>query len=109
MLRHRRSKEPVALHEVVDVVQRALDSVAEDLRREALDLPRGAPTDVETLAEAAEAGQSGFARVPWKLVGPEGEEELARQGLTVRCLHGRDGNLSTDGSTPLVAEVGRTY
>jgi prolyl-tRNA synthetase len=107
--RHRRSKEPVALPGVVEAVNRALGSVTEELRTEALAFREAHSTDVDTLADASEVGQTGFARVPWKLVGPEGEEELARQGLTVRCLHGRDGSLSVDGSAPLVAEVGRTY
>ena len=41
--------------------------------------------DVATLDEALEAGQTGFARIPWALVGDDGEEEL-RQGRRHRAL-----------------------
>ena len=45
-----------------------------------------ATADVTSLADAADAAQSGFARLPWALVRGEGEADLAGQGITVRCL-----------------------
>jgi prolyl-tRNA synthetase len=42
--------------------------------------------DVGSVAEAAEAAMTGFARLPWRLVGEEGEARLAEQALSVRCF-----------------------
>src|SRR5205823_64807 len=54
--------------------------------------------EVSTVAEAKEAAQDGFARVPWRAVGVDGETELAAAGASVRCLLADD-----------VAVVGRAY
>jgi hypothetical protein len=64
-----------------------------------------------SLAEAAEAGMEGFARVPWREIREQGELELAAQALTVRCLQRGDGGLAAAGETDdaLVAVVGRSY
>ena len=51
----------------------------------------GRTVDVATLDEAVEAAATGFARIPWARVGDEGEAELAKQGVTVRCLVAPDG------------------
>ena len=32
------------------------------------------------------AGKTGFARMPWRACGTEGEARLAREGISVRCL-----------------------
>ena len=42
--------------------------------------------DVASVAEAAEAARTGFARLPWAAVGVEGEARLAEDAVTVRCL-----------------------
>ena len=48
--------------------------------------------DVATVDEAVEAGQTGFARIPWALVGDEGEDRAGRRtAITVRCLQRADG------------------
>jgi len=65
---------------------------------------------VTSLAEAAEAAQTGFARLPWRLVGDAGEAELAQSALTVRCIQGPDGSVpSSDEGDELVALVARSY
>jgi prolyl-tRNA synthetase len=46
---------------------------------------------VETIAEAKEVAGKEFARIPWRACGPEGENELARSGISVRCLLREDG------------------
>ena len=46
-----------------------------------------------TIAEAREAAATGFARIPWDVVGPQGELELAGGAVTVRCLQRADGSL----------------
>jgi prolyl-tRNA synthetase len=67
-------------------------------------------TDVTTLADAQEASQTGWARVPWAVVGPAGEDELARSAVTVRCLTRPDGGLPLSEDEPdLVALTGRSY
>ena len=66
--------------------------------------------DVTTIAEAREAAATGFARIPWDVVGPQGELELAGGAVTVRCLQRADGSLPEhDGEAGLIAYVARSY
>jgi len=66
--------------------------------------------DVASLEEAVEAGQDGFARVPWDLVRDGGEARLAQDAITVRCLQRPDGSLPDSEDEPdLVAYVARSY
>ena len=52
-----------------------------------------ATVDVATVAEAVEAAQSGFARLPWSAVGEAGEARLRTEAITVRCLQRADGSI----------------
>ena len=81
----------VSVTETLDAAQRAMLAEAEARREERT-------ADVSSVAEAREAAQVGFARVPWREVGLDGEEELAASGVSVRCLLPDD-----------VAVVGRAY
>ncbi len=66
--------------------------------------------DVSTLEEAREASQTGWARVPWSVLGAEGEEDLAASAVTVRCLVRPDGTLPLAEDEPdLLAVCGRSY
>src|SRR5262249_40092223 len=66
--------------------------------------------EVTTLADAADAAQEGFARLPWSLVGDEGENRLATSGVSVRCLQRPDGGLAQSAAEPdLIAYVARAY
>jgi prolyl-tRNA synthetase len=66
--------------------------------------------DVSSVAEAAEAAQSGFARLAWDLVGSAGEAELKTEAITVRCLQRRDGSMPvTDTEKDLVCIVAKSY
>jgi prolyl-tRNA synthetase len=66
--------------------------------------------DVGSVAEAAEAARSGFARLPWAAVGAAGEDRLAQDSVTVRCLQREDGSLPESPDEPdLVAVVARSY
>lgn len=56
----------------------------------------GATHDVSSVAEAIEAAETGFARLPWSAVGGSGEAELKTQAITVRCLQRRDGSMPID-------------
>src|SRR6185437_9334244 len=67
--RHRREKASVAVGAATAAVVTALGSVADDLRAEAVAFRDARTVDVDDLAGAIDAGASGFARVPWAVVG----------------------------------------
>lgn len=107
--RHRRTKEPVALRSIRDQSREILQTTRSELFQEAEAYRQSHTVDVDDLASAMEAGRSGFARLPWQKVGPEGEQELAEAAVTVRCLQTENGGLALDPDAPLSAVVGRTY
>jgi prolyl-tRNA synthetase len=88
----------VALDQTVASVGEALDAAQGALLAEAESRRDDRTAEVSTVAEAKEAAQDGFARVPWRNLGVEGEAELAAAGVSVRCLLADD-----------VAVVGRAY
>jgi prolyl-tRNA synthetase len=66
--------------------------------------------EVSTVEEAAEAAGTGWARIPWAALGPEGEATLAEQGVSVRCLVAADGSVPASDDQPgNVAVVARAY
>jgi prolyl-tRNA synthetase len=108
--RHTREKRPVALGEVVPAVTTLLATVGPELEAEALAFRESRTRSVDSIEAAIEAGMEGFARVPWRLLGPEGEARLAGETLSVRCLEDPDGGLlAEDGDDSAVAVVGRSY
>ncbi|WP_026909577.1 proline--tRNA ligase [Patulibacter minatonensis] len=104
-----RSKGPVPLTELVARTIEVLDGQHQRLYDEALTRRTERTVDVATVDEALEAAGSGFARIPWAILGVEGEEALAKQGVTVRCLVAADGGLPEPGADDLVAVVARAY
>jgi prolyl-tRNA synthetase len=104
-------KVTVPLAEAAARVPALLDDVQDTLYRQALELRNARTADVGSLAEAVEASATGFARLPWRLVGDAGEERLAEESLTVRCIQNPDGTLpaSTDDTDDLVCLVARAY
>jgi prolyl-tRNA synthetase len=103
-------KAPVPLAEVAARVPALLDAVQTGLYEQALARQRERTTDVAGLAEAVEAAASGFARLPWRLVGDDGEARLAEESLTVRCIQNPDGTLPEDGDgDDLICLVARAY
>jgi prolyl-tRNA synthetase len=66
---------------------------------------------VASLDDAREGAQSGFARLPWDLLGEgEGEARLLESSVSVRCLQRADGSVPASRDEPdLVAVVGRSY
>jgi prolyl-tRNA synthetase len=108
--RDTREKTKVGLGAVVDEVRRLTARIQTDMLAAATARRDAYTTDCATLDEAREAGQTGVARVPWKLVGTRGEEDLAASRLTVRCLQRGDGSLpDTDDDAGAVAFVARAY
>jgi prolyl-tRNA synthetase len=108
--RDRSEKQPVPLAEVLDRVSGLVERVQGDMLAAAVARRDAATHDVAGIDEAVEAAQQGFARLPWGLVGDEGEAQLAGKGITVRCLTAADGGLPTsEDDDDLVALVARAY
>ncbi|MBU3702364.1 MAG: proline--tRNA ligase [Acidimicrobiia bacterium] len=104
------AKGAVPLGGVVDAVRAALAAGQTRLFDEALARRESRTVDVATVAEAAEAAASGWARLPWAAVGVEGEAELATRSVTVRCLVRPDGSLPDGDDVPdALAIVARAY
>jgi prolyl-tRNA synthetase len=103
-------KAPVALEQLPTVVVAELDRQQGALFVEAQQRREAATVDVATLDDAREAATTGWARVPWSVVGDAGEAELATAGVTVRCLTRPDASVPDSPAEPdLVAVVSRAY
>jgi len=104
------TKVPVPIGGVVEAVTTAIDDDHQALYDEALARREGATVEVSTADEAAEAAASGWARLPWSALGPDGEAELAARGVTVRCLVRPDGGVpEADDEPGAIAVVARAY
>jgi prolyl-tRNA synthetase len=104
------TKTPTPLAAVVVAVETALAEDQQALHDEALAYRQARTMDVDTLADAAEAATTGWARIPWAALGEAGEAKLAEQSVSVRCLLRPDGSVPEAGDEPdLVAVVGRAY
>ncbi|NKY33865.1 proline--tRNA ligase [Nocardia speluncae] len=103
-------KEPIALGSVTASVEEALAEDQKLLWEQAKALKASQTVDVESLDEAVDAANEGWARIPWSLVGEDGEKMLNGQALTVRCLVRQDGSVPESENEPdLVAYVARAY
>jgi prolyl-tRNA synthetase len=103
-------KADVALDQVVASVTETLDAAQGAMLAEAEAFREERTADVTSVGEAMDAAQHGFARVPWRAVGAQGEAELATAGVSVRCIVAADGGLPRPGTeTDGVAIVGRAY
>ncbi len=104
------AKEPVALAAVSGRVRSLLEEIQASLFDEATRRRDAATTDVVDLDAALEAAETGFARLPWAVVGAEGEARLNAKAVTVRCLQRPDGTTPDSPDEPdLVALVARAY
>jgi prolyl-tRNA synthetase len=109
---HRISGEKVAtkVDDVVSAVKNALDEGQKALYNEALARREAATVEADTLDEAIEAAQTGWARIAWDKVGVDGEAKLNGQSLTVRCLVRADGSVPDRDDEPgMIAVVARSY
>ena len=108
--RHDGTKTAIGVAEVAARVAQALAAAQTALLAQATDVREARTVDVATVDEAAEAGQTGFARLPWAAVGPAGEARLADSGVSIRCLQRPDGGLAPPGhDADLVAYAARAY
>ncbi|HEY6531378.1 MAG TPA: proline--tRNA ligase [Acidimicrobiales bacterium] len=103
-------KEPVPLDGLAATVSEALADAQAELYSQAYVRRESNTAEVSTIAEAVEAASTGWARIPWASLGVEGEAELAKESVTVRCLVMPDGSLpTTDDDPDAVAVVARAY
>ncbi len=116
--RHTRSKATVALEAAAAEVDLVLARAGDELREEALAFRRSRTADVSSEAEAVDAAGTGFARIPWSVLGEAGEAELAKESVSVRCLRpagaddeaiGEVGPGEDAHEASLVAVVARSY
>ncbi len=103
-------KEAVRLSEVPTRVESLLDDIQKRIYDDALAWRDSLISEATTADEVREAAATGFARIPWAKLGPEGEAALAEEAITVRCLQRPDGSLPQDSDeSDLVAVCGRSY
>ena len=103
------TKAPLALGELAARVPALLDDIQASLYAAALERRDSATVDVSTVEEAAEAAATGFARIPWAVLGDAGIEQLGRSAVTVRCLQTDDGDIPDGPDDGTVALVARSY
>ncbi|MGK5638525.1 proline--tRNA ligase [Streptomyces sp. URMC 126] len=104
-------KEPVSIDELTALLPKVLEEDQALLLRQSRERREERTSDVSTLEEAAEAAAAGgWARIPWSVLGAEGEAKLAEQAVTVRCLVTEDGGVpDTDDAPGALAIVARAY
>ena len=103
-------KQTVSLSETPKRVESLLDDIQERILADATVWRDSRIAEATNLAEVRDAAATGFARIPWAKLGPEGEAALADDAITVRCLQRPDGSLPHSGEEPdLVAVCGRSY
>ena len=103
-----KSSVPVAA--AADAVEVALASIQEDLYAGALARRDANTHDVQSLDEAIEASQTGFARMAWTAVGDAGEAHLNQSAVSVRCLQRPDGTLPrSEDEDGLVCIIAKAY
>jgi prolyl-tRNA synthetase len=103
-----RTQAPLA--EVPKRVGELLERIQGEMLAEATRFRDSATVEVETVAEAAEAGQEGVAKIAWGKLGADGEAELLERGVSVRCIERPDGSVPAGEDEPdLLAVVARAY
>ena len=104
------ARESVPLTRLGEEVTNILAEIQASLAREAMEYTQRHLHDVTTLDDAREAARTGFARVPWTLIGEHGERQLNEDALSVRCLQTEAGEVPAAPDAPdLVAIIGRAY
>ncbi len=103
-------KTPVPLQELPQKISATLQIQQQDMLAKASMRLEDHTSQTTTLEEATEQAQEGFARIPWKTLGVDGEASLAAKGVSVRCLLREDNTTPATLDEPnLIAVVGRAY
>jgi prolyl-tRNA synthetase len=104
------TKRPEAVGSVAAKVGAELDAAQAALLQEATERRDDRTARVSSVDEAVEAAQTGFAMVPWDVVGVEGEARMASAAVSVRCLQREDGSLAMSEDEPgLIAICAKAY
>ncbi|HLQ56678.1 MAG TPA: His/Gly/Thr/Pro-type tRNA ligase C-terminal domain-containing protein, partial [Streptosporangiaceae bacterium] len=105
-----RSKMVVARNALTGTVTSLLEDIQASLYQEALKFRTESTHDVTSVDAAIEVARTGVARLPWQVVGEDGETRLAEEALTVRCIQRADGSLPSSVLEPdLTCVVARAY
>jgi prolyl-tRNA synthetase len=103
-------KEPVAIGDLGTVVPRTLEEDQAALLAQSRERRQARTVDVRNIDEAVDAAATGWGRIRWADLGPEGEAKLAEHGVSVRCLVGEDGSVpDADDAPGMLALVARAY
>ncbi|MFE1293067.1 proline--tRNA ligase [Streptomyces sp. NPDC058751] len=103
-------KEPVAIESLVQLLPTVLEADQALLLTQSRARRESCTTDVTTIEEAVEVAATGWARMPWAKLGPEGESALGEHGVTVRCLVSEDGSVPDSDDAPgTLAVLARAY
>ncbi|MFJ2019219.1 proline--tRNA ligase [Streptomyces nodosus] len=104
-------KEPVAIESLVGLLPGILEEDQALLLEQSREHRLSRTAEVSTIREAvAAAAAGGWARIPWAVLGEDGEARLAEHAVTVRCLVAEDGSVpDADDAPGNVAVVGRAY
>jgi prolyl-tRNA synthetase len=104
------TKQPVALTTLTAAIDAALRADQQTLYDQALARRESGSPFVESVDQAQQAAADGWARIPWSLLGEQGEARLAEHAVSVRCLTRSDGDVPhSDDEPDLIAWVGRAY
>jgi prolyl-tRNA synthetase len=107
--RVRTGKETLGLRALPGEIQSMLIDDQRELLAQATALRDGRTRPARSIDEACELAGDGFARLPWRACGAEGEDRLATAGVSVRCLVRDDGepvdDPDADGVDALVARA----
>ncbi|MFI6934534.1 proline--tRNA ligase [Streptomyces sp. NPDC050287] len=104
-------KEPVSLEALAGLVPAILEEDQALLLTQSRERRESRTSEVSTIEEAVEAAAAGrWARIPWAVLGEDGEAELGEHAVTVRCLVAEDGSVpDADDAPGNVAVVARAY
>ncbi len=108
--RDTQEKTPVGFDALAAVVVETLDDIQQSMFDSARLRLESATMTTGSIDEAREAARTGFARIPWRVLGEEGEAVLAEDAISVRCLQTENGEIPDDpDADDVVAVVGRSY
>jgi len=108
--RDTRTKMVVARNALTGTVTSLLEDIQTALYQEALKFRTESTHDVTSVAAAIDVARTDVARLPWRVVGEDGETRLAEEALTVRCIQRADGSLPSSVVEPdLAGLVARAY
>jgi prolyl-tRNA synthetase len=103
-------KVTLGLDEVSVKAPGLLEAMQTNLLADATQRLADATHDVDSIEEAIEAAETGFARLDWSKVGPSGEAALKVHAITVRCLQRRDASMPLAETEPdLDCIVAKSY